>query len=370
MEFRRRITVREMPVTGSVPVLACRTCKNVVIPAIIKRAARAARASGRQGCAFRPAGQEFSLCGGTRFKYCAEDREIVPGLEDRSGEARGYHVPVFFSDTVLRRYMRRSEYAIESAGSHKRVVFQDGTRLSYGINRHGRVFCWLGDLDKVPREEQERMREHNVESDHDVVSGMYKEMRLGMDLGGVAEERLKGAVYELAEASGAHAGFAIHRLGYAERHVAEMMRRPRAWHRDITQALVNLERVCVENIDAGALRGRLRRPDEETKGLKSLKMLEAWIELELHLEPKSTMMPFFVLNDWRNYRVHRDGDGSLLKALKAGRVHLGMEEDDDDDERMYGLLLGALTRSCLAMAAAIEAGRAALGQGAGERRGA
>ena len=370
VEFRGWLDVHGMRVTGSIPVLACPTCKSTLVPGgideAIGKAVRKAGTEGKKECEFFPEERRFGLCKGAGFTYCSADREIISGLGDGSG-AEGHHVPVFFDEGVLSRYRQSGEYAIESVGLHKRIVFRDGARLDYGVNRHGRVFCWLGDLDAIPKKEQEIMKKHNVKSDHDVISSMYKE-RLGMDLGGVAEERLKEAIYELADASGAHAGFAIHRLGYAERHIVEMMQRPREWHRDITQALVNLEMVCVESIDAGAIRDRLRMPDDEIKDLKSLKILEAWIGVELHLEARSTMTPFFVLNDWRNYRVHRDGDGKLLKALRAGRAHLGMGEDDDDDEKMYGLLLDALARSCLELAAAIEAKGAVRGQRAGEGR--
>jgi len=353
-----------MRVTGSIPVLTCPTCKRTMVPSgmgePIGKAVREARANGQKECEFFPEERRFGLCGGAGFVYCSADREVISGLGD-GGMAEGHYVPVFFDRDVLSWYRRSRKYAIEARGRHRRIRFPGGEGLDYGVNRHGRVFCWLGDLDAIPQEEQERMRAHNVASDHDVISSMYKGDRLGLDLEGIAEERLKGAIYELAEASRASAGFAIHRLEYGDRRIAEMLERPREWHRDITQALVNLVRVCVETIDAGALRGSLRKPDDEVRGLKGLKILEAWIGVRLPIKAAPTMMPFFVLNDWRNYRVHRDGDGSLLKALRAGRAHLGMGEDEDNDERMYDLLLEALTGSCLALTAGIEARRTVRG---------
>ncbi|MDD9814329.1 MAG: hypothetical protein OXU37_08745 [Thaumarchaeota archaeon] len=362
---------------GSAPVLACRTCKNSVVPAITRRAAMAARAAGQKGLELRPSRQRFSLCNSARFEYCAEDREIIAGLGDGGGNAAGHYVPVFFSRDVLLRYTQRPEYAIESVGLHKRIVFQDGTRLGYGVNRHGKVFCWLGDLDAIPREEQELMREHNVESDHDVISSMYKEGRLGMNLGGVAEELLKGAIYELAEASSAHAGFAIHRLEYAERHLAEMMQRPRAWHRDTVRAVVNLDRLCVEAIDTRALKGSLEMHGDKAKeDVKGIKSLEAWAGANLEVDAGSTLGPFFALHDWRNYLVHRASDGGLLEKLKRARVRMGMEEDDDSQERMYDLLLEGITASCRLLASEIEVmrgrtvgrgGDAAPGAGQGSR---
>lgn len=92
-------------------------------------------------------------------------------------------------------------------------------------------------------------------------------------------------------------------------------------------------------------------------------ILKSWIKGNLYSDETSLMMPFFVLNDWRHYRVHRDGDGTLLKNLRGARASLGMEKDDDNDEKMYDLLLTSLTRSCRALSADIVEQRSARGQG-------
>lgn len=347
VEFRERLEMHGMVVTGSIPVMACMTCKNTVVPDSVARpvsdAVQAARAAGQKTCEFAPREQRFGLCAAAGFKYCSADCEVIAGLSHREGEAEGHRVPVFFDWDVLLWYRRRGEYSVDMRGIHGQIAFPGGASLDYGVNRHGRVFCWLGDLDRIPQGEQERMKAHNVESDHDVISGMYKGL-LGLNPEGSAEERLKISLYELAEVSRAHAGFAIHGLGHADRRLAEMLERPGAWRRDITQALVNLVMLCIETIDTGRIKGSMPGPNGETRG--SLNTLTSWIKIKLSADVASLMVPFFVLNDWRNYRVHRDGDGKLLERLRKGRACLGMGEEDDDDEKMYDLLLESLARSC------------------------
>jgi len=347
VEFRERLEMHGMVVTGSIPVMACMTCKNTVVPDSVARpvsdAVQAARAAGQKTCEFAPREQRFGLCAAAGFKYCSADCEVIAGLSHREGEAEGHRVPVFFDWDVLLWYRRRGEYSVDMRGIHGQIAFPGGASLDYGVNRHGRVFCWLGDLDRIPQGEQERMKAHNVESDHDVISGMYKGL-LGLNPEGSAEERLKISLYELAEVSRAHAGFAIHGLGHADRRLAEMLERPGAWRRDITQALVNLVMLCIETIDTGRIKDSMPGPNGETRG--SLNTLTSWIKIKLSADVASLMVPFFVLNDWRNYRVHRDGDGKLLERLRKGRACLGMGEEDDDDEKMYDLLLESLARSC------------------------
>jgi len=388
VEFRERLEAYGTEVRGSVPVMACPTCKNTVMPGSIARsvgkAAKAARAANQKTCKFAPKGQRFGLCADVGFEYCSADCEVIAGLSRAAGEAEGHRAPVFFDGDALLWYRLRGEYRVGVRGVHGRIAFPGGASLDYGVNRHGRVFCWLGDLDGIPQEEQERMGKHNVRSDHDVISGLYKAL-LGLDPENSAEERLKISLYELAEVSRAHAGLAIHGLEHADRRLAERLERPGAWRRDITQAVVNLVILCIETIDTKRLKGSLRRPSseprlnappprlpapkgsmrkpsDESKGRKALMILQSWIKANLHADEKSLMMPFFVLNDWRHYRVHRDGDGKLLKNLKAGRARLGMNEDDDDDERMYDLLIEGLARSCRALSAGIEEKWPARGQ--------
>lgn len=310
VEFRDRLEAHGMAVTGSIPVLACLTCKNTVVPDSTARsvgeAVRAARAANQKTCTFAPEKRKFGLCASAEFVYCSADCDVIAGLSGREGEAEGHRVPVFFDEDVLLRYRRRREYGVEVRGIHGRIAFPGGAGLDYGVNRRGRVFCWLGDLDRIPQEEQERMKRHNVESDHDVVSGLYKGL-LGLDPEGSAEERLKISLYELAEVSRAHAGLAIHGLGHADRRLAERLERPGAWRRDITQAVVNLMMLCVEAIDTGklkggihkpgsrpgsnvpppkpgALKGCMRKPDSELKGRKMLMILKSWIGANLNAD--------------------------------------------------------------------------------------
>jgi len=292
------------------------------------------------------------------FRYYGPDCEIIPGLEGGAEEADGYYVPVFFDREVLPKYAQGRALTAAQSLTRMQITFQEGSFLRYGINRNGRVFCWLGDLDKAPLEEQRRMSRHNVESDHDVISSMYKRDRLGMSLDDIPEERLKDAIYDLAAASEAHAGFAIHRLGSTDRHLAEKLRRPRTWDRDTTQAVLNLVKLCIESIDADALKRDINRPGVEPQDLKelgSLKLLQLWITLKLPVSARLVMRPFFVMHDWRTYLVHRDGSGRLLRSLKAARVRMGMDANDDDDARLYGLLLEGLTESCHVLAAEIKA---------------
>jgi hypothetical protein len=64
-----------------------------------------------------------------------------------------------------------------SGNTHGTIFRKDDTDLNFGINRNERVFCWLGDLKKIPKREQQYLLLYNVDSDHDVASEFYAATR-------------------------------------------------------------------------------------------------------------------------------------------------------------------------------------------------
>jgi len=344
-------------VTGQIPMLVCPTCQITAMPHGIGRAIRAiigrARPPHPPTCVFYPNERRFDLCKTVRFAYSGIDLDVIPGLRGENA-ADGYYVPVFFDRSILTRFRKHAQHSVSEHGHADRIVFPDGSELEYGINRRGRVFCWLGDLDKIPVGAQRDMLLANVQSDSDVISNHYKTGRLGMDTANLAEEKLKNSVYELSRVSETALGFGIHRLEYVDRNVAEKMSRPETWDGDLTQALVNLTKLCIESIDVKNLKNSLRE-EANVEGLHGLKTMETWIKVVLSADPKAVMKPFFVLYDWRNYQTHRQGK-SLTDGYLECRTRMGLRKDEKDDKRMYDLLLDSLASSCRGLADQIRMG--------------
>ncbi|MDD9810027.1 MAG: hypothetical protein OXU25_09485 [Thaumarchaeota archaeon] len=317
-------------------------------------------------CVFSPNKRRFELCKETHFVYSSIDWEIIPGLRPQNNTAEGYYVPVFFEKYLFVRFRRHKKHAIKGRGHARRIVFSDGSELGYGINRQGKAFCWLGDLDKISIFAQQEILLANVLSDGDVISDFYTIGRLGI-VTNPGETKLKNALYDLAEMSERKLGFRIHRMEHVDRNVAEKLSRPKIWNGDLTQALINLNKLCVESIDVARLKNQLHGEPEAVDGLQSLKTLELWIKMRLRGDPKGTMTPFFVLYDWRNYQTHRKGTRLTAKYLKC-RLRMGMRKYEENDERLYDLLLEALANSCQDLASKI-AELPKLGMGDSEKTG-
>lgn len=119
----------------------------------------------------------YDLCKDVNFKYDARDCKFIPGLQS-SFAKEGFFTPVFFDKKVLHKYLSFDEYRVDIAGNTYRTIFhKDDWTLNSGINRNGKVFCWLGDLGEIPQKERQYLLSENVDSDHDVASEFYAATR-------------------------------------------------------------------------------------------------------------------------------------------------------------------------------------------------
>lgn len=113
------------------------------------------------------------------FEYSSEDYFLIPGLY--RGENDGYLTPVFFDKDVLLYYNNHPDYSVRlSSFSSGNIYYKDEPMFGwgFGINRSGKVFKWLGDLNEDFEEANmkshlKRFQASNVESDHDIYSKFY-----------------------------------------------------------------------------------------------------------------------------------------------------------------------------------------------------
>ena len=104
----------------------------------------------------------------------SDDYRHIPGLE--RGFEVGFRAPVFFNRSVLLKYDTASRYRVQFASTtHGEIASDDGRPISFGINRHGKIVMWLGDIAMLPETEQHYLRSENVASDHSIGSEFYDE---------------------------------------------------------------------------------------------------------------------------------------------------------------------------------------------------
>jgi hypothetical protein len=166
-DFHEEVSGIEIQIDG-LPVLRCNVCNRDYLPdrsrfAIIKMHEEAtAKCSPRVTVKRRASIEKFNFTT-VPFSYDSDDYRYIPGLERQHGS--GFLTPVFFNRAVLLKYESAPAYTVKFASTTYGTIDGDGFYISFGINKNGKVFMWLGDLAKLPEPEQFYLKSENVASD-------------------------------------------------------------------------------------------------------------------------------------------------------------------------------------------------------------
>lgn len=99
------------------------------------------------------------------FIYDPDDYFYIPGLY-REFDI-GFLTPVYFNKEVLIKFDNRPDYRVSFASkTYGEIRKNDDFSISFGINDSDKVIMWLGDIAKLPLNEQYYLRSENIDSNH------------------------------------------------------------------------------------------------------------------------------------------------------------------------------------------------------------
>jgi len=358
MELRSGMVIEDRRVAGTVPVLVCPKCSKELIPDIVKRIARA---SGRRDAELFPQ-HRFGLCRGMEFRYSSVDWVVIPKLRQSEYDPDGYYAPVFFDQRALLKYMVRPEYAMDYFGDGGVVKFANGRDLKYGITRNRLMVCWLGDLDRIPKQEQHYLLSDNLESDHDVVSGLYRD-RLGIPVEPSTEQRLLQAFRDATGAAQARLQHPLWSLHPREVQTLHSLARPVVWSEFVSYAVNGLNKIFVESIDLEFLKLEFKKlkilpkdPGSQINCVGELLCAKFGSCDGLDLEP------FHDLRKWRNAMDHvsTDEQDAVDDWMRIKAMPQNPEYEQKYDAILAGLIeaYNRITMLITAAPAAITDGQA------------
>ncbi len=332
----------DIVVNSKLPILECPSCHNIVIPSYTKKAAQNAELCDSGEYAPTIENLRFDFCPNIEFVYSSIDWEVIPGLKQSEYGIDGYYVPVFFKKHVLLKYVIL-EYPMEYFKDGGSIHFSNGHDLEYGINRNGLLFCWLGDLDKIPVAEQHYMFSENVESDHDVVSGLYMKSRLNLTPGATNEQLLDRSMTRLNKTMQSKFHFKLHALNPVEIQLLEKLAKPVVWNDYVAVTIIGVMKVHIESLDEDMLNSDLRSLDKHAKKLKCLQLMDAWLQSKITENISNIIKPFKILIVWRNIFAHK----SKLKTKKTlywCNVEMGLS-GDAKPEVLYDTIIEKMVES-------------------------
>jgi len=289
------------------------------------------------------------------FLYDADDYRYIPGLE-RPDDV-GFLAPVFFNRRVLLKYDTASGYRVNFAStSYGEIVSADGgLSIAFGINRHGKVVMWLGDIATLPEKEQYYLRSENVESDHSIGSEFYDGQIECIFTLPPEEGQLFSLRSEFIDGCFKRFGKKIAHLDDEVLTLASTFNAPITdTPKERRHVADTLNKIHIESLHGPTLSSLLRRLGGNPDGIGSLKRLQAVLEsIEGEFDVPALLSPFFVLYDFRVACSHLTSDERAREIMKTVTDRLGVDPAAGLLE-IYKSLSAALAASYTALANVVQ----------------
>lgn len=345
-DFNEEVSGVRISLSG-LPILKCPKCGSSFLPdrsrlALIELHKRATENKSDQITVQRRKTERIYGFTQVPFQYDSDDYCYIPGLWREFDE--GFLTPVFFNKEVLLKYDVHPSYRVAFASSTYGSIRQgDDFDIPFGINRHGRLVMWLGDIARLPENEQFYLRSENVQSDHSIGCEFYDGQIECKFTDRTEEDQLFEQRSRLLEACFTRFGQKVAHLEKEVLDLAISIRRPvvdtQIERRNVADAL---NKVYLESLDNKALEKILNSLGLDASKLGSIKRLQKLAEATAPGEDIArTMSSLYILYDLRVAYSHlgsREGQEEKLRFVKQ-RLRLS---NDADLFEIYDTLLPAL----------------------------
>lgn len=267
------------------------------------------------------------------FEYDSQDYFYIPGLYRSWNE--GFLCPVFFDKEVLLHYNNHPDFRVVFASySRLHILDKENNPIiphGFGINRSGKIICWLGDLEEeFSKKKNERNKKiflaFNEKSDHDIISDYYFN-QIEVSFMKADNEKL---IFELRNEFDEKI---IKSKGQNLTHInldnlMDDYKHPILNETDqINSSFIKLNSILIESFNVSALKGLIENSGiskKEIKGLKGLKLFEKFVNTVLEIENGSSLVsPLFILYDLRVLAGHIK-DSKHTEKLKSCKERLGL----------------------------------------------
>lgn len=320
---------------SGLPVLVCPSCSSTYLPdrsrfAVIELHRQAiARKSTLVTVKRNKTARDFGFAK-VPFQYDSDDYNYIPGLTREFDE--GFLTPVFFNKEVLIKYDVHPSYRVTFASRTYGSIRQGNDfDIPFGINRNGHLVMWLGDIARLPENEQSYLRSGNIPSDHSIGSEFYDGQIEAKFTDRPPEDQLFEERSLFLEAGFSRFG---EKLAHLEKEVLDLaisIRRPvvdtPAERRNVADAL---NKVYLESLDNKALERVLSELGQDAAKLGSLKRLQKLVETIAPTEDiAGAMSPLYVLYDLRVAYSHLGSEDGQEEKLRFVRERLGLAIDAD-----------------------------------------
>lgn len=273
------------------------------------------------------------------FKYSSEDYFLIPGLYRKSD--LGYLCPVFFEKDLLLYYNNHPDYSVKFYSFSSGNIYYKGESMfswGFGINRNGKIFKWLGDLnddfkDSAMMPHLKLFQARNIDSDHDIYSKFYLSQNPFSIEDAFQDSDNEMKIFALKDEVDVlfknNFNFSLTKIVIDD--LFDFYKPPILEEKEqIFNAYISLNKLLVENIETALLKNQLIENGadrKKTNELGSVKTLEKFLFDILKIEDSSNLIsPLFVLSDLRQLQGHFS-DTSFMEKYLFCKERLGLDEN-------------------------------------------
>lgn len=260
------------------------------------------------------------------FQYDPDDYYYYPGLS-RDWD-KGFLTPVFFNRRVLAKYDADPRYGLRYASPTYGSILAEDFTIPFGINRHGHLIMWLGDVAKLPKPEQYYLMSENRPSDHAIGSQFYDGQIECIYTDPPQEHLLFAARSDFHLEALRYFGAKLAHLDDEVLDLAATLTRPVHDTAATRHAISDiLNKVHLESLDNSRIGQILMDRALATKATRSLKRLHTLLaSIDAHDEVNRLMSPFYTLYDFRVACSHLVSTEGAARTMKTVTDRLALDE--------------------------------------------
>lgn len=283
--------------------------------------------------------QRFQFCDDLPFKYSALEYFAIPGLAQEFSND-GFLVPVYFNIEVLNKYNQHPDYELHLMSStYGNLCFKDEWSISFGVNRNKSIIMWLGDIDKLPKNEQFYLLSENIEAEYEVHSEFYEGQICVQWAEGALESKVFKLRENLSELISEKFGSKLFKLDGEISNVLADLQKPIFWQeKHVAPVIEALNRIFVESLCEKSIKEIVRQesPESTIKGFRGLKLFTVLVNDVLCVENSAEVMcPFFVLYDYRVVMCHLQSEETVNEKMDSIFDRLKINDKDKNHETVY-----------------------------------
>jgi hypothetical protein len=347
INFHENVSGVDIKVNG-LPMLRCESCERDHFPdrsrsyiiRLHKQATKLAAPGVQAGR--KKLRRDFKLTH-VPFIYDSDDYEYIPGLKRPWDD--GFLTPVFFNRQALTKYEALPGYRVKFASTTYGEIASDTFSIAFGINKHGKLTMWLGDLAELPESEQYYLKSENVPSDHSIGSEFYDGQIDCVFTEPSKEDRLFAARSSFLDVCLTKFGTKLAHLDSEVLDLARALNPPiidTEKERQHTSDALN--KIYIESFDNPALEKILERLHIKPTGTGTLKRLQALLEgATSGVDVHTLLSPFYVLYDFRVASLHLIPEEKIAEKMKTITDRLKLNASAGLAEIYSALIEGMLT---------------------------